>query len=39
MESATALTRALCLLILFLMTVASVYGAFTAFRYFNQIGV
>lgn len=36
---ATALTRALCLLVLLLMTVAIVYGVGIALRYFNQIGV
>ncbi len=36
---ATVLTRALCLLIVLLMTAASVYGAFMALRYFHQIGV
>lgn len=35
----TALTRALCLLILLLMTVASAFGASMALRYFSQIGV
>ena len=33
------LTRALCTLIMLLMTVASVYGATLALRYFRQIGV
>lgn len=37
--SVTALTRALCSLILLLMTVASVYGAFIALRNFRHIGV
>ena len=32
-------TRALCLLIMLLMTVAGVYGASMALRYFHQIGV
>ncbi|MEP6574301.1 MAG: hypothetical protein ABJD11_16485 [Gemmatimonadota bacterium] len=36
---ATALTRALCLLILLLMAVAGIYGASMAIRYFGQIGV
>ncbi len=36
---ATSLTRALCVLIMLLMTVASVYGASMALRYFHQIGV
>ena len=36
---ATVLTRALCLLIMLLMIVASVYGASMALRYFHQIGV
>ncbi len=36
---ATVLTRALCVLIMLLMTVASVYGASMALRYFQQIGV
>lgn len=36
---ATVLTRALCVLIMLLMTVASVYGASLALRYFHQIGV
>lgn len=36
---ATVLTRALCLLIMLLMMVASVYGASMALRYFHQIGV
>ena len=35
----TALTRALCLLILLLMTVAATYGVSIALRYFRQIGV
>ncbi len=38
-SSAPLLTRALCLLILLLMVLASVYGASMAFRYFHQIGV
>ncbi len=33
------LTRALCVLIMLLMTVASVYGASMALRYFHHIGV
>lgn len=37
--AATALTRALCLLILFLMTIAAVYGLSIALRYYRQIGV
>lgn len=36
---ATILTRALCVLIILLMTVASAYGASMALRYFHQIGV
>jgi hypothetical protein len=36
---ATLLTRSLCLLILLLMTVAALYGASIALRYFRQIGV
>lgn len=36
---AAVITRALCLLIVLLMTVASVYGATMALRYFHQIGV
>ncbi|MEP7326319.1 MAG: hypothetical protein ABI836_10255 [Gemmatimonadota bacterium] len=36
---ATALTRALCLLILLLMAVAAGYGAYIALRNFRQIGV
>ena len=36
---ATALTRALCMLILLLMATAAAYGASIAFRYFRQIGV
>ena len=36
---ATVLTHALCLLIMLLMIVASVYGASMALRYFHQIGV
>jgi hypothetical protein len=35
----TAVTRALCLLILLLMTIAAVYGLSTALRYYRQIGV
>ena len=35
----TALTRALCVLILALMAAAAVYGAAMALRYFRQIGV
>lgn len=31
--------RALCLLVMLLMVVASVYGASMALRYFHQIGV
>jgi hypothetical protein len=38
-QGATALTRALCMLILLLMATAAVYGASIAFRYFRQIGV
>lgn len=38
-QGATALTRALCGLILLLMAVAAVYGACMALRYFHQIGV
>ena len=36
---AAILTRALCVLIVLLMTIASVYGASMALRYFHQIGV
>ena len=36
---ATALTRALCLLVLALMAAAAVYGAVMAIRYFSVIGV
>ena len=36
---AAVLTRALCVLIMRLMTVASVYGASMALRYFYNIGV
>ena len=36
---AAVLTRALCVLIVLLMTIASVYGASMALRYFHQIGV
>jgi hypothetical protein len=36
---ATVLTRALCLLVLLLMVVASGYGASMALRYYHQIGV
>jgi hypothetical protein len=35
----TAVTRALCLLILLLMTIAAVYGLSAALRYYRQIGV
>jgi hypothetical protein len=35
----TALTRALCLLMLFLMGGAAVYGGYIALRNFRQIGV
>jgi hypothetical protein len=38
-QRATALTRALCLLILLLMAAAAIYGASIALRYFGQIGV
>ena len=38
-QGATALTRALCLLILVLMAGAAAYGATIALRYFGQIGV
>ena len=38
-QGATALTRALCLLILALMAAAAAYGATIALRYFRQIGV
>jgi hypothetical protein len=38
-QGATALTRALCLLILVLMAAAAAYGATMALRYFRQIGV
>ena len=38
-QGATALTRALCVLILLLMAVAAVYGACMALRNFRQIGV
>jgi hypothetical protein len=38
-QGATALTRALCLLILVLMAAAGTYGAIIALRYFRQIGV
>lgn len=37
--TATALTRALCLLILLLMAGAAVYGGYIALRNFHQIGV
>jgi len=36
---ATALTRALCLLILLLMSVAVIYGVVIAIRNFSRIGV
>lgn len=36
---AAVLTRALCLLVVFLMTVAGSYGAFMAVRYYRHIGV
>lgn len=35
----TALTRALCLLILLLMSVSVIYGAAMAIRNFSRIGV
>ncbi|MDQ2667643.1 MAG: hypothetical protein M3Z05_16730 [Gemmatimonadota bacterium] len=35
----TLLTRALCLLVVLLMTVAGVYGAYMALHYYHQIGV
>jgi hypothetical protein len=38
-QGATALTRALCALILLLMAAAAAYGASMALRYFRQIGV
>ena len=38
-RGATALTRALCALILVLMAAAAAYGATMALRYFRQIGV
>lgn len=38
-QRASALTRALCVLILLLMAAAAVYGASIALRYFRQIGV
>ncbi|MEO8635540.1 MAG: hypothetical protein ABI587_09730 [Gemmatimonadales bacterium] len=38
-QGASALTRALCLLILALMVAAGAYGAAMALRYFRQIGV
>jgi len=37
--SGTTLTRALCLLVLFLMAGAAVYGAAIALRYLSRIGV
>jgi hypothetical protein len=37
--SGTALARGLCLLILFLMAGAAVYGAAIALRYLGRIGV
>ncbi len=37
--SVAALPRALCLLVLLLMTIAAVYGAFIALREFRHIGV
>lgn len=36
---AAVLTRALCVLVMLLMTVAAVYGTSMALRYFHQIGV
>ncbi|CAN5906648.1 hypothetical protein BH11GEM1_BH11GEM1_28190 [soil metagenome] len=36
---AAVLTRALCLFIVLLMTIAAVYGASMGLRYFHQIGV
>jgi hypothetical protein len=36
---ATALTRALCVLILLLMSVAMIYGAAIAIKNFSRIGV
>ncbi len=36
---ATALTRALCMLILVLMAAAAAYGATMALRYFSHISV
>ncbi|MEO7986759.1 MAG: hypothetical protein ABI766_09520 [Gemmatimonadales bacterium] len=36
---ATILTRVLCVVILFLMTIASGYGAYIALRNFRHIGV
>jgi hypothetical protein len=38
-QGGTALTRALCALILVLMLAAAAYGATMALRYFRQIGV
>ena len=38
-SGATTLTRVLCVVILFLMTVASGYGAYIALRNFRHIGV
>ena len=38
-SGATTLTRLLCAVILFLMTVASGYGAYIALRNFRHIGV
>ncbi len=35
----SVLTRALCVLVVVLMAVASVYGASMALRYFHHIGV
>lgn len=36
---AAVLTRALCLLVVLLMTVAGLYGAFMAVRFYGHIGV
>ena len=38
-RGAAALIRALCLLVLLLMTIAAVYGLSIALRYYRQIGV
>lgn len=38
-QGSTALTRALCVLILVLMAAAGAYSAVMALRYFRQIGV